>query len=270
MACPAHIAISYIKMASEGRYKDALKLIKKDNPFPAVCGSICRKYCEDACTRGSVDEPLSIDEIKKFIAEQDMRDEHRYIPPMNSCTMAPFEQKIAIIGAGPAGMSCAYFLAIEGYKPTVFEKEAAPGGILVNGIPNFRVDKATVNSEIDVLREMGVEFRCGVEVGKDVTIQQLREEATRPSTSRSASRPRPSSASRARTSRASPAASTSCAPSTAASSPSSRATPLSSAAATRPSTWPAPRSASAGAASASTASRRTRRCPPFQTRRTPV
>ena len=177
VACPAHIAIQgYIKMASEGRYKDALKLIKKDNPFPAVCGSICRKYCEDACTRGSVDEPLSIDEIKKFIAEQDMKDEHRYIPPMNSCTMAPFEQKIAIIGAGPAGMSCAYFLAIEGYKPTVFEKEAAPGGMLVNGIPNFRVDKATVNSEIDVLREMGVEFRCGVEVGKDVTIQQLREE----------------------------------------------------------------------------------------------
>ena len=177
VACPAHIAIQgYIKMASEGRYKDALKLIKKDNPFPAVCGSICRKYCEDACTRGSVDEPLSIDEIKKFIAEQDMKDEHRYIPPMNSCTMAPFEQKIAIIGAGPAGMSCAYFLAIEGYKPTVFEKEAAPGGMLVNGIPNFRVDKATVNSEIDVLREMGVEFRCGVEVGKDITIQQLREE----------------------------------------------------------------------------------------------
>ena len=177
VACPAHIAIQgYIKMASEGRYKDALKLIKKDNPFPAICGSICRKYCEDACTRGTVDKPLSIDEIKKFIAEQDMKDEHRYIPPMNSCTYAPFEQKIAIIGGGPAGMSCAYFLAIEGYKPTVFEKEAVPGGMLVNGIPSFRVDKEVVKSEIDVLREMGVEFRCGVEVGKDVTIEQLRAE----------------------------------------------------------------------------------------------
>lgn len=177
VACPAHIAIQgYIKMASEGRYKDALKLIKKDNPFPAICGSICRKYCEDACTRGTVDKAVSIDEIKKFIAEQDMKDEHRYIPPMNSCTYAPFEQKIAIIGGGPAGMSCAYFLAIEGYKPTVFEKEAVPGGMLVNGIPNFRVDKEVVKSEIDVLREMGVEFRCGVEVGKDVTIEQLRAE----------------------------------------------------------------------------------------------
>ena len=177
VACPAHIAIQgYIKMAGDGRYQDALKLIKKDNPFPAVCGSICRKYCEDACTRGTVDQALSIDEIKKFIAEQDMKAEHRYIPPMNSCTREKFDQKVAIIGAGPAGMSCAYFLAIEGYSPVVFDKEAAPGGMLVNGIPNFRVDKAVVKSEIDVLREMGVEFRCGVEVGKDVTIQQLREE----------------------------------------------------------------------------------------------
>ena len=176
-ACPAHIAIQgYIKMAGDGRYQDALKLIKKDNPFPAVCGSICRKYCEDACTRGTVDQALSIDEIKKFIAEQDMKAEHRYIPPMNSCTRDKFDQKVAIIGAGPAGMSCAYFLAIEGYSPVVFDKEAAPGGMLMNGIPNFRVDKAVVKSEIDVLREMGVEFRCGVEVGKDITIQQLRDE----------------------------------------------------------------------------------------------
>jgi NADPH-dependent glutamate synthase beta subunit-like oxidoreductase/Fe-S-cluster-containing hydrogenase component 2 len=177
VACPAHIAIQgYVKMAGDGKYQDALKLIKKDNPFPAVCGSICRKYCEDACTRGTVDEAISIDEIKKFIAEQDMKAEHRYIPPMNSCTRAHFDQKIAVIGGGPAGMSCAYFLAIEGYKPVVFEKEAAPGGMLINGIPTFRVDKKVVNSEIDVLREMGVEFKCGVEVGKDVTIPQLREE----------------------------------------------------------------------------------------------
>jgi NADPH-dependent glutamate synthase beta subunit-like oxidoreductase/ferredoxin len=177
VACPAHIAIQgYIKMAADGRYADALKLIKKDNPFPAVCGSICRKYCEDACTRGTVDEPLQIDEIKKFIAEQDMKAEHRYVPPMVSCTHEKFDQKIAIIGAGPAGMSCAYFLAIEGYSPVVFEKEAVPGGMLVNGIPSFRIGKDIVKSEIDVLREMGVEFRCGVEVGKDITIQQLREE----------------------------------------------------------------------------------------------
>ena len=176
-ACPAHIAVQgYIKMASEGRYKDALALIKKDNPFPAICGSICRKYCEDACTRAGIDEAIAIDDIKKFIAEQDMKAEHHYVPPMLSSTRKSFDQKIAIIGAGPAGMSCAYFLAIEGYKPVVFEKEAAPGGMLVNGIPSFRLERDVVSSEIDVLREMGVEFRCGVEVGRDITIEQLRSE----------------------------------------------------------------------------------------------
>ena len=175
VACPAHIAVQgYIKMASEGRYKDALKLIKKDNPFPAVCGSICHKYCESACTRGTVDEALAIDEIKKFIAEQDLKEEHRYVPEMNSCTRAPFDQKIAIIGSGPAGMSCAYFLALEGYKPVVFEKEVAPGGMMMHGIPNFRLEKDVVKAEIDILKEMGVEFKCGVEVGKDVTIDELR------------------------------------------------------------------------------------------------
>ena len=176
-ACPAHIAVQgYINLAAQGRYLDALKLIKQDNPFPAVCGSICNRRCEEACTRGDVDRAVAIDEIKKFIAEQDMKAEHRYVPPMNSCTHEKFDQKIAIIGGGPAGMSCAYFLAIEGYSPVVFEKEAVPGGMLVNGIPSFRIGKDVVKSEIDVLREMGVEFKCGVEVGKDITIQQLREE----------------------------------------------------------------------------------------------
>ena len=177
VACPAHIAIQgYIKMASEGRYRDALKLIKKDNPFPAVCGSICHKYCESACMRGSVDEALAIDDIKKFIAEQDLKEEHRYVPAMNSSTGAAFDQKIAVIGSGPAGMACAYFLAIEGYKPVVFEKEAAPGGMMMHGIPNFRLEKDVVKAEIDILKEMGVEFKCGVEVGKDVTIAKLRQQ----------------------------------------------------------------------------------------------
>jgi len=177
VACPAHIAVQgYIKMAAEGRYEDALKLIKKDNPFPAICGSICRKYCEDECTRGTIDDAVSIDEIKKFIAQKDLDSKHHYVPEMVSTTRAAFDQKIAIIGAGPAGMTCAYFLAIEGYKQVVFEREAAPGGMLINGIPNVPVDKKTVNAEIDILKEMGVEFRCGVEVGKDVTIPQLRAE----------------------------------------------------------------------------------------------
>ena len=179
-ACPAHIAVQgYIKMAAQGRYLDALKLIKQDNPFPAVCGSICNRRCEDACTRGDVDQALAIDEIKKFIAEQELNAETRYIPKKirHKGDDKDYEEKIAIIGAGPAGMSCAYYLAQMGYaNVTVFDRNPVPGGMLTLGIPSFRLERDVVNAEIDVLKEMGVTFRCGVEVGKDVTIQQLRDE----------------------------------------------------------------------------------------------
>jgi NADPH-dependent glutamate synthase beta subunit-like oxidoreductase len=175
--CPAHIAIQgYIKMAAEGRYEDALKLIKKENPFPAVCGRVCNHRCEDACTRGEIDDPIAIDEIKKFIAERELNSEHRYVPPMINQIGRPYPEKIAIIGAGPAGMSCAFYLAQKGYTPTVFEKNQKPGGMLVYGIPSFRLEKDVVEAEIDVLRQMGVEFKCGVEVGKDITLDELRKQ----------------------------------------------------------------------------------------------
>lgn len=177
-ACPAHISVQgYLKLAAQGRYRDALKLIKHDNPFPAVCGRICNRHCEDACTRGTVDQAVAIDEVKRFIAQQDLDSDTRYIPePVIPKIGGGFEEKIAIIGAGPAGMSCAYFLALKGYKPTVFEKEKRPGGMLMNGIPGFRLEKEVVEAEIDILRQMGVEFKCGVEVGKDVTIPELRQQ----------------------------------------------------------------------------------------------
>ena len=176
-ACPAHLPVQgYIKMASQGRYLDALKLIKTENPFPAVCGAICNRRCEDACTRGTIDQAVAIDEIKKFIAEQELHAEKRYIPPMLNYSGKPFEEKVAVIGAGPAGMSAAFYLKKMGYPVTVFEKEKRPGGMLMNGIPSFRLEKDVINAEIDVLREMGVEFRCGVEVGEDITIAQLREQ----------------------------------------------------------------------------------------------
>ena len=176
-ACPAHLAVQgYIKMAAEGRYMDALKLIKQDNPFPAVCGAICNRRCEDACTRGTVDKAVAIDEIKKFIAEKELHEEHRYIPICENHEGKQFEQKIAVIGAGPAGMSAAYYLRTKGYPVTVFEKEKRPGGMLLNGIPSFRLEKSVIEAEIEVLRQMDVEFRCGVEVGKDITIPELRAE----------------------------------------------------------------------------------------------
>mgnify|MGYP000800549433 FL=1 len=177
-ACPAHIAVQgYLKLAAQGKYREALQLIKRENPFPAVCGRICNRRCEDACTRGTVDEAVAIDEVKRFIAQQDLDAETRFIPEKVIPKVdGEFSEKIAIIGGGPAGMSCAYYLAEKGYRPTVFEKESRPGGMLMNAIPSFRLEKDVVEAEIDVLRALGVEFRCGVEVGKDITIAQLREE----------------------------------------------------------------------------------------------
>jgi NADPH-dependent glutamate synthase beta subunit-like oxidoreductase/Na+-translocating ferredoxin:NAD+ oxidoreductase RNF subunit RnfB len=176
-ACPAHIAVQgYLRLAAQGDYQEALALIKKENPFPAVCGRICNHRCETECTRGLIDEAVAIDEVKRFIADHDLNKETRYIPPMVNQIGRAYEQKIAIIGAGPAGMSCAFYLAEKGYKPTLFEKEHRPGGMLMNGIPSFRLEKNVVQAEIDILKEMGVEFKCGVEVGKDVTIEQLREQ----------------------------------------------------------------------------------------------
>jgi len=178
-ACPAHIAVQgYLKKAAEGKYTEALELIKRENPFPAVCGRVCNRRCEDACTRGTIDQPIAIDAVKKFIAEQDLKAETRFIPEVNiaSNVQEHWEEKIAIIGGGPAGLSCAYYLATMGYKPTVFEKNEIPGGMLQYGIPSYKLDKAVVKAEIDIMREIGVDIRTGVEVGKDITIQQLREQ----------------------------------------------------------------------------------------------
>ena len=177
-ACPAHIAVQgYLKLAKEGRYDDALALIKKDNPLPAVCGHVCNRRCEDACTRGTIDEAIAIDEVKRFLAERDLKAETRYIPKKTIPSLkGGFDEKIAIIGAGPAGLSCAYYLALTGYKPTIFEKNEEPGGMLRYGIPSYKLEKDLLAAEIDVIRKLGVEIRCGVEIGKDITIEELREQ----------------------------------------------------------------------------------------------
>ena len=180
-ACPAHVAVQgYLKLAKEGRYDDALALIKKDNPLPAVCGHVCNRRCEDACTRGTIDEAVAIDEVKRFLAERDLKAETRYIPKKTIPSLkGGFDEKIAIIGAGPAGLSCAYYLALTGYKPTIFEKNEEPGGMLRYGIPSYKLEKDLLAAEIDVIRELGVEIRCGVEIGKNITIEELREQGYR-------------------------------------------------------------------------------------------
>ena len=175
--CPAHVPVQgYIKLAAQGRYTEALELIKKENPFPAVCGRICNKACEDACTRGSVDAPIAIDDIKKFIAGKDLEAEHRFVPKMVNQTGKPYEEKIAVIGSGPAGLTCAYYLALKGYPVTVFEKEKELGGMLTLGIPSFRLEKDVIRAEIDILRDLSVQFKTGVAVGTDITLDALRAE----------------------------------------------------------------------------------------------
>ena len=176
-ACPAHIAVQgYLRLAGEGRYDEALELIKKENPFPAVCGRICNKKCEEACSRNAIDSAVAIDDVKKFIAEKELDPKTRFVPKLLNQIGKPYTEKIAVIGSGPAGLSCAYYLKVKGYPVTVFEKEDIPGGMLTMGIPEFRLERDVINSEIDVLKEMGIEFRFGVEIGKDITIAQLRNE----------------------------------------------------------------------------------------------
>lgn len=170
-ACPAHISVQgYIKKAHEGNFDEALKIIKRDNPFPAICGRICPHNCENECTRTNIDEAIAIDDIKRYVADKELKTSSRYIPQIYE----KYNEKIAIIGAGPAGLSCAYYAAANGYKVTVFEKHEKLGGMMTMGIPEFRLENNIIDAEIDVLRQLGVEFKTGVEVGNDVTIPELR------------------------------------------------------------------------------------------------
>lgn len=177
-ACPAHVPVqAYLKLARDGKYKESLAMIKTENPFPAVCGRVCNKRCEDACTRGQIDKPVSIDAVKKFVADWELKEENRYVPEkVIPSVHGEYQEKIAIIGGGPAGLSAAYYLASMGYHPTVFEKNARPGGMMVYGIPIYKLEKDVIDAEIDVIRCLGAEICCGVEVGKDVTLQQLRDQ----------------------------------------------------------------------------------------------
>ena len=171
--CPAHINVeAYVGLAAKGKYREALQVIKEDNPLPAICGRVCHHPCEGVCKRADIDESVAINAIKRFVADQDLSSETRYVPSLAQRR----EEKVAIVGSGPAGLSCAYYLARDGYQVTILEKAPVLGGMLTLGIPAYRLPRDVINAEIQVIRDMGVTMKTGVELGKDTTIAQLRSE----------------------------------------------------------------------------------------------
>jgi NADPH-dependent glutamate synthase beta subunit-like oxidoreductase len=174
--CPAHNNIQgYINLAAKGKYSEALQLIKETSPFPSICGRVCYHPCESHCNRAQVDNPVAIQGVERFLADLDFATGRPYVPKVKEAG----GEKVAIIGSGPAGLSAAYFLARDGYQVTVFEKLPVAGGMLAVGIPEFRLPRDVVSREIQVIQELGVDIRTGVEVGKDITIERLREEQTK-------------------------------------------------------------------------------------------
>ncbi|MBA4423439.1 MAG: 4Fe-4S ferredoxin, partial [Syntrophus sp. (in: bacteria)] len=172
-ACPTHISVQgYVALIAAGKFKEALKLIKKDNPFPIVCGRVCNHPCEAACKRGEVDEPIDIMHLKQFVADLDLHEETRFVPAVKEKK----GKRVAVVGAGPAGLTAAYYLAIEGYDVDVFEALPVAGGWLAVGIPEYRLPKDVLKAEIKVIEELGVKIHLNTPIGKDMPFEKLRKE----------------------------------------------------------------------------------------------
>jgi heterodisulfide reductase subunit A-like polyferredoxin len=170
-ACPLHMNVpGYVKLIAEGQHEEAYKLIRATNPLPGICGRICYAPCQEACNRGQVDEPVAIRELKRFATDCSDLDKLE-VPTVESSG-----KSVAIIGAGPAGLVAAHDLAIRGHRAVIFEALPKPGGMLQVGIPEYRLPKEVVRKEIEYIAKLGVEMKTGVEVGKDITLGELRDE----------------------------------------------------------------------------------------------
>ena len=171
--CPAHVSIQgYIALTKEGKYREALELFKEAHPFPSVCGRVCHHPCEEACTRNDVEQPLAIQYLHRFLGDYDLSSESPYVPEIET----EREERVAVIGSGPAGLSAAYFLTWRGYKVTVFEKLPVAGGMMAVGIPAYRLPRDVLADEIKIIEKMGVEIRTGVTFGEDVTLEGLKKD----------------------------------------------------------------------------------------------
>jgi len=172
-ACPAGVNVQgYMTLVGVGKFKEALALVRERMPFASACGRICVRPCEDACKRGQLDDPTAICHTKRFLGDYEIENNLHENPPMKE----PRNKKVAVVGGGPSGMSAAYFLAIEGYEVTVFERLPILGGMLTVGIPDYRLPRKIIDLEIENIRQMGVSFRTGVTIGKDITLDDLKSQ----------------------------------------------------------------------------------------------
>jgi NADPH-dependent glutamate synthase beta subunit-like oxidoreductase/NAD-dependent dihydropyrimidine dehydrogenase PreA subunit len=172
-ACPAHISVQgYVALIAQGKFEEALGLIRRENPLPFVCGYVCTHPCEGVCLRGEVEEPIAIRDLKRFVADYEAKTGPVKFP-------APEEKKIqrvAVIGSGPAGLTCAYYLARKGYPVTVFEALPKAGGMLTVGIPNYRLPQQVVDREIEAIKSLGVSIELNTPIGAERTLGQLKAE----------------------------------------------------------------------------------------------
>ena len=172
-ACPSHLPIThYVELIKEGRFEESLALIREATCLPGILGRICVRPCEDNCRRGNVDECISIKWLKRFVADYEI--EKRKAPLLKK--EGTRSEKVAVIGAGPAGLSCAYYLSLKGYPVTIFERLGEPGGMAAMGIPDYRLPRDTVGYEAEIVKRLGVEIRYNTQVGKDITLSQMFEQ----------------------------------------------------------------------------------------------
>jgi formate dehydrogenase beta subunit len=172
-ACPSHLPITrYIELIREGRFEESLEAIRGATCLAGILGRVCVRPCEDNCRRGNVDESISIKWLKRFVADYEL--EKRKEPPIKKEEMR--SEKVAVIGAGPAGLSCAYYLALKGYPVTIFERLGEPGGMAAMGIPDYRLPRDVVGYEAEIVKRLGVEIRYNTQVGKDITLSQMFEQ----------------------------------------------------------------------------------------------
>ena len=168
--CPAHVDIpAYIALAGEGRFADAIRVIRKDNPFPSVCGLVCEHPCEHHCRRSLIDSAVNIRGLKRYAID------NAGVVPAPKCADAT-GKTVAVIGGGPAGLTAAYYLSLMGHKVTVFEQRTRLGGMLRYGIPCYRLPDSYLDADIDVILSLGIDVKLGVKIGRDITLDELRKD----------------------------------------------------------------------------------------------